>query len=287
MMPGLTATARGTLLLLFVGAGSGLPAQDVGLPAPSQLEQVWSALPEGSVEKRLEAAAGLLLGRGYALSPLGEGEGTDPDPRLRLDTFDCTTYVETAVALALAPSAEGVPELLDRLRYAGRAPSFDARLHLPESQWLPAFQAAGLLEEASHVVGGDDTKALEVEVSPELWARRSGALDHALPPEAAPTGVFEVPFVSLDAAVERLSGAREPLLLNVVREPRPGLPLLVTHQALLFPADPGRPRILHASSVHGAVAEVSLPAFVAGQAMARRWPVVGINVQRWTLPATP
>ena len=71
--------------------------------APAPLLRALSEQPAGPA--RAVAGTAPLLGRRYLLSALGEGTGPDPDPRFRLDAFDCVTFVETAIALGNAASA--------------------------------------------------------------------------------------------------------------------------------------------------------------------------------------
>ena len=56
---------------------------------------------------KIDQVSSPFLGTTYAISPLGEGSGIDTDPRLRWDKVDCLTFVETSMALALAPRSMG------------------------------------------------------------------------------------------------------------------------------------------------------------------------------------
>lgn len=258
---------------------------NVDMTALRKEKEIWDlleALAQLDAEERLEAASRVLLGARYELSPLGEGEPPDADPRLRFDAFDCTTYIETVAALVLSRDLWEVLPTLDSLRYRDGARSFEARHHLPVAQWIPAFQRRGLLAEATRQYGSEETRTVRLRTSPELWLERTRARALALGAENVPTAVFEIDYLPIERAADLLQQASEALLLNVVRRAEEGSPIVVTHQALLFPTDEGL-RVRHASSVHGGVVEMSLPRFVAGQALARRWPVVGLNVQRWTL----
>src|SRR5690606_38458746 len=95
-----------------------------------------SAVP--SIAERVEAASAPFVGAPYRRSPLGEGEGIDPDARYREDAFDCLTLVETAIALAHRSDRAQAARILDDIRYAdGGPPSYERRLHLMEAQWIP------------------------------------------------------------------------------------------------------------------------------------------------------
>ena len=59
------------------------------------------------------------MGAPYVISLLGEGMGVDPDPRMRFDAFDCTTFVETVLALSFAVDLPSAELRLDHIRYQG------------------------------------------------------------------------------------------------------------------------------------------------------------------------
>ena len=90
--------------------------------------------PQDLITKRLEYFSKSFIGRPYLASPLGEGRGIDADPLLRYDAFDCTTYVETVIASALAETDADIVNLLNRIRYTNGRIDFASRRHLPEFQ---------------------------------------------------------------------------------------------------------------------------------------------------------
>src|SRR5690606_32543867 len=55
-----------------------------------------------SLPERVDKLSSIFLGSDYVGDPLGEGESGvyDRDPLYRFDAFDCTTYVETVLALS-------------------------------------------------------------------------------------------------------------------------------------------------------------------------------------------
>ena len=75
-----------------------------------------AADPSRPLSERLDLVSAKFLGTAYVASPLGEGTGKDPDPLVRYDAVDCLTFVEEAIALSLAPSADaGLPPIPMRL----------------------------------------------------------------------------------------------------------------------------------------------------------------------------
>ncbi len=277
-------TGRAAALLLLAAAG---PAgEQVPDPPPSpatmaigtRLDAGLAGHPRGA--ERAAWAAGLLRGQPYRTSPLGEGAGRDPDPRFRLDAFDCVTLVETALALGASTSTEEAAARLDGIRYAG-APSWEARLHYVESQWLPALVAGGWLEPVTAAVAGARARPATKVLDAATWARaeRAGRVVPGLPPERLPLGTFALDVVPLAQVPEIADRIPHGTVLLVVREDRPDRPSRVTHMGLVVAAPDGRRRVRHASDVPGVlrVRDEPLAAFLA-RAARRRWTVTGVSL---------
>jgi hypothetical protein len=104
---------------------------------------------------RLELFSREFLGLPYgAGGPLGEGElgRYDQDPLYRFDTFDCTTYVETIVSLALTRDVRSFEEMMDKIRYEDGQVDYLKRNHFPSLQWIPLNVENGLLSEINHLI---------------------------------------------------------------------------------------------------------------------------------------
>src|SRR6266545_2017715 len=159
-------------------------------PAAGPATQIARALvtaPAGGA--RAAAATRAFVGAPYAPSPLGEGAGRDPDPRFRLDAFDCMTLVETAVALGSASSLAEARVALDDVRYAG-APTYVRRNHEVLSQWIPANVAKGFVAEATAALPRGARRAVkEYTPASRSAASRSGSsrpTRRPLSPRASP-----------------------------------------------------------------------------------------------------
>lgn len=100
-----------------------------------------------SVEKSVEFFSDKLLGRKFAWGPLGEGSGAnlDADPLYRFDLFDCTTFVETVMALAISKNWESFQSNLMHIRYTHGHVAYETRNHFPDTEWLPENTSAGFL----------------------------------------------------------------------------------------------------------------------------------------------
>ena len=57
------------------------------------------------------------LGKPYLLNGIGELQEPDPDPIVRYDAFDCLTFVEEALSLALGRTPTAVDQIRKDLRY--------------------------------------------------------------------------------------------------------------------------------------------------------------------------
>jgi hypothetical protein len=246
--------------------------------APAPLLRALAARPAGA--ERAVAATEPLLGRRYLLSALGEGSGPDPDPRFRLDAFDCVTFIETAIALGNAGDLDEAARALDDVRYDG-PPAFDRRNHYVIPQWIPANLARGWVEDVADAVSGAETSDAVERYDDDRWRRlaRAGATLRHLSPEAFPRGTFRARMVP--AALILAGAARIPAgtVAWVVREDRPERPTRVTHAGLVVVAADGERRVRHATSSAGTtrVIEEPLSRFLRRQELAYPgWPLSGL-----------
>ena len=111
----------------------------------------------------------LFLGQPYEDYSLGEGEAGewDRDPRWRLDCFDCTTYVEQVMALAISETFEDFQENLDQIRYKDGVVSFKTRNHFTSGHWIPNNIAAGFVIDVTDHFG--KTEVLTATLTPSKW----------------------------------------------------------------------------------------------------------------------
>ncbi len=264
--------------LALAAAASPAPTPPVpagGAALRARLDAGLALHPAGA--PRLVWASAQLRGARYAPSPLGEGAGLDPDPRFRLDRFDCTTLVETALALSASTSVDSAAAALDGIRYAG-APDFTTRRHYVESQWLPGLVAAGWLRDATADVGGDATVEIAVSHLRSDWetAARSGRLVPGLDPAALPEGVARLSVVPLARVLAVADRIPDGSVVLVAREPRAGRPWSVVHMGIVVAGPGGRRTVRHASADAGHVVDEPLERFVGRYARQRRWPVAGL-----------
>lgn len=229
---------------------------------------------------RAAAATRSVLGSPYRFSPLGEGFGPDPDPRFRLDAFDCMTFVETAVALGSASSLEEARRALDDIRYSG-PPALAARNHEVLSQWIPANVAKGWIADAGAEIAGPLARSAEKVYTPASWAlvRSAGRLIRGLPRDRFPLGRFsvaEVATADVPAIAQRIPDGT---IAFVIRADAPDRATRITHAGLVVRGAGGEVLVRHATSSRGIerVIEEPIERFLLRQQRAwPRWPVEGL-----------
>jgi hypothetical protein len=272
--------ARG---LLFAGLLSG-SASASAVSGTHESSSALLATADGGTAARLEAVSAPLLGSPYRHSPLGEGEGVDPDPRLRFDAFDCLTFVETAMALAAARAPEDVTPLLDDLRYGDARRSFEARNHFVEAQWVPRNLEKGWLRPAAAAIAGPHVTTASKGFGPALFAKRAHPERLPLAAESVPAGTFALDIVPLDVARAHLDRFGTGQLVFVVRTDAKRQPSRVTHAGLIV-ATPRGPVLRHASrDPFRRVVDEPLARFLARNASYDLWPVVGLAVYEIQVP---
>ena len=222
---------------------------------------------------------GLPYGKG---GPLGEGpQGKyDQDPLYRFDTFDCTTYVETIMALAIARNVDEFEHHLDHIRYKDGEVDYLKRNHFTDLQWIPFNVENGYMLEINHqIVSPSQIKMAEAVINFPGWLK-SHKLDQIVVPMAtmeekkalleelyaeAPffqVSVARVPYVAISDILAK------PIILNkiptgtIVNFVRPNWDLRdvagthqnISHQGFLFKI--GKTLYLRHASTSGKVEEV-------------------------------
>ncbi len=234
---------------------------------------------------RIEELSAAFLGTPYVHSPLGEGEGFDPDPPIRFDAVDCLTFVEQTLALGLAPSPVEVPHILESLRYGDR-PVYEDRNHLMEAQWLPNNVRKGFLRDVTRQYGGEATVRTRKVLSEASWRSGSSrALE--LPKHAQLKGTFELDILPLkkvnDVALRIPTGT----ILVIVREDRPNKVTRITHLGFVVQKR-RRAWLRHAARSHySRVVDEDLMTFLTRNSRYSKWPVVGVALFQPTLPELP
>ncbi len=141
-------------LLLFVAifsttAGADVTKENEADPVIAQLYHTLKAMPKSDMNKRLDLISQQLLNKPYLLGSLGEGvEGKfDQFPLYRADAFDCETFVDTVLAIALAQNPSGFKQCIKQIRYRSGQVSFLARNHFTDLDWNRNNQQQGFVKD--------------------------------------------------------------------------------------------------------------------------------------------
>lgn len=231
-----------------------------------------------SSSENVYAAARLLEGTPYAAGTI------DAQPErltVRLDSLDCTTMVETAMALAMTVE-EGRTSWrdfiynLERLRYRdGRADGYASRLHYV-SDWAIDNSHRGVLREVTDRVGQTSSKIKTLD----YMSSHRGSY-----PALADDGEFERlknaeigyrshRFVFIKPSDVDRAQLRNGDVIAIVTK-TPGLD--VQHMGVVVIGDDRKPHMIHASSKAGKV--VMEPATIADY-LRRNHTAMGIRVFR-------
>lgn len=119
--------------------------------------------------ERITQIACALVGRPYVSSPLIGGPTTLERLVVRLDGFDCVTFVETVLALARSRDEQQFLRELIHLRYRGARIGWRTRLHY-FSEWMEANATRGAITQRTH---GPGSRLIDKKLSiiPELGVR--------------------------------------------------------------------------------------------------------------------
>ena len=267
------------LLLIFLAA----PPQGFTAMSPEEIDAFLAEAAETDGLARLMKISRMFLQVPYADSPLGEGEGNPPDedPLIRFDAADCTTFLETSMAMARSSSMKEALEVLARIRYTGGQVDFRRRKHFMMAQWIPQNQKAGFIRDITGQVGGDSVSIAKKRLNAEVWKRRRKKNTWPeLDPADVPDGVFKLPIIPINRARELIDKIPAGTIVNVVRVDYRSMPVRVTHQGLVV-VRRGKRYLRHAGRAgYQRVVDELLDTFLRRNSAYKKWPVAGINLQK-------
>lgn len=99
--------------------------------------------------ERIDIVSASFLGKPYVLGALGEGPKGhfDQSPLYRVNGFDCETYVDTVLALALGSNPQSFQQCINRIRYHQGEVSFLTRNHFASLDWNINNQKQGFIKD--------------------------------------------------------------------------------------------------------------------------------------------
>lgn len=90
-----------------------------------------------SLPDRIAIVSHYFLNKPYVAGPLGEGKQGrfDQNPLYRTDVFDCTTFVETTLALAKSNDLNQFKHTINKIRYRDGDVAYENRNHFVSVDW--------------------------------------------------------------------------------------------------------------------------------------------------------
>lgn len=167
-----------TLLLVsqpaFGGGSSALSPEEKGLQ-----ELLDAAQEQASLASALDVVSARMLGTPYKLGVSGEGhvDPYDQDPLWRLDALDCTTYLETVMAIALGHDQPGFLQKLFAIRYENARVSYTTRNHFPEVDWIANNVRVGFLRDVTTELFPELARNTTLVISKSKWYAAKTAND--------------------------------------------------------------------------------------------------------------
>lgn len=172
-----------------------------------KMKQMWlSAQNVAGLAARLEYFSRLMKGIPYRLGPMGESylDSIENKPLVYMDSVDCVTYLEHALAMALAPSENAIFALLQKIRYKDGVIDFLHRKHYLLADWVGEGKFARPLK-----VPGD---TVVMRTMPKQEFFRAKKLKYE-----TPDAPMELRYLPYDRAVEMASKPYEgPLMVTGV-----------------------------------------------------------------------
>lgn len=164
------------LLLPYVATQAGL-AYKLDTPTLEALFNI-PTLKTLSVRERAVFYAYLFLNNKtpYVADPLGEGPAgaIAKGPLYRFDGFDCTTFVETVMALSLSRNPEEFKSRINQIRYKNAAVSYETRNHFTSVDWIPNNVASGFVKDITVETAGINTKWSQTWIDKAGWYAKKG-----------------------------------------------------------------------------------------------------------------
>jgi len=242
---------------------------------PDEVRAAIEASANLPLPERLRAISEPMLGKPYALDPLGEGVEPDTDPKVRYDAFDCLTFVEEVLALAWAGDPAHASDVRDRLRYGNGPIDYAHRNHFMELQWIPNNVADGWLVDTTAEYGKPILQ--EHTVTSSMWASWRKRKLFKLRDEELPIGKIRLQVLPLDQAQAAASKFNDGSILLTVRTVRDYSPIWTTHLGFAFQKEV--PTFRNASRRSAMrVADERLPWYLEHLKSYGKWPVAGVSV---------
>lgn len=207
---------------------------------------------------RLDYFSKALIGKPYLLGPMGESylDTVDTKPLVNMDSVDCLTYIEHALAMALAPSEDSIFSIHQRIRYFDGEINFSKRKHYLLGDWVGEDKFARVIPLDGQQVMQKTLPKNEFFAAKELPYLQNGK------PAADPKISFQ--YLPFDAAVKLMSKPYQgPLLVTGVAFISKSAKVDAYHTGFVVFRPGELPVVRHASSIMNQVIELPLHEYIA------------------------
>ncbi len=112
----------------------------------------------------------------YVADPLGEGPNGEVSkaPLYRFDGFDCTTFVETVMALSFSTTPQQFQERINQIRYKDAAVDYENRNHFTSIDWIPNNSELGFVKDITGAIAGHHTRWSQTWIDKANWFAKKG-----------------------------------------------------------------------------------------------------------------
>ncbi len=219
-----------------------------------EMKSMWQEASNMSdLSARLEFFSGRLLGRPYLLGPMGEGYLGDVDtkPLVYMDSVDCVTYVEHALAMAMATDPDSIFSIHQKIRYFDGQIDFSYRKHYMVADWVENGGFARVIP-----LEGDTTIVRTLPKNAFFSGKNLKYLVNGSPAEDPQVNIRYLPY---DKAVELMAKPYEgPLLVLGIAFISKNSKIDAYHTGFVVCIPGELPRVRHASSLKKEVVELPL-----------------------------
>ncbi len=202
--------------------------------------------------------------------------------------YNCTTYVETVMALSRSRSSSYfIPNLL-AIRYRDGQNDFINRNHFPELDWIPNNEKAQILKDITQQVAsamGVPVKVESKKIDRSKWLQaqlkhRRGSRILASRQNWDPPVEVRVPYIDISSFKKMMNEIPSGTVINLVRRNDQRHPLLIAHQGFLI--HEGNRVFLRHASPDGRIRTSDLRTYLRDQMQnyTGSWSLIGVNLNQ-------
>ncbi len=240
-----------------------------------EMKKLWlSAQHVKGLYARLDYFTAALKGKPYLLGPMGEGylDSIETKPLVYMDSVDCVTFVEHALALARSPHEDSLFWELQRIRYRDGKVGYLNRKHYMLADWVSDAKYAKVIPMAGDTV--------IQRTMPKVDFFRSKKLKYMVDGKEAQDSPMDLRYLPYEKALEFAGKNYEgPMMVIGVAFVGKSEKIDATHTGFVILRNGEKPVLRHASSLRKQVVEVPFAEYLEG----RRGKLPGVTLFEFVL----